>query len=77
MSIMGLAAIWGGGYTEIYQMSRDEASAGRGYSSQSYLELIRNLLPAIWRPGMESMQDNAPIHTARIIKDCSVRMVFL
>lgn len=69
MSIMIWAAIWGDGSTEIYQMSRDEASTGRGYSSQSYLELIRDYLPAIWRPGMEFMQDNAPIHTARIIKD--------
>lgn len=37
------AAIWGGGHTEIYQMSRDEESARRGYSSQSYLKLIWRL----------------------------------
>lgn len=63
------AAIWGGGYTEIYQMSRDEASLRRGYSSQSYLELIKDYLPAIWRSDMEFMQNNAPIHTAKIIKN--------
>lgn len=38
------AAIWGGGYTEIYRMSQDEASMRRG-------------------------QDNAPLHTANIIKN--------
>ena len=67
--LMVCAAIWCSGNTEIYQMSRDEASTGRGFSSQSYLELIRDYLPVIWRPGMEFMQDNAPIHTAKIIKN--------
>ncbi|OJJ85443.1 uncharacterized protein ASPGLDRAFT_45406, partial [Aspergillus glaucus CBS 516.65] len=40
ISIMIWAAIWGGGHTEIYRMSRDEESARRGYSSRSYLEII-------------------------------------
>ena len=55
--------------TEIYRMSRDEDSARRGYSSQSYLKLIEDYLPAIWESGMEFMQDNAPIHAANIIKN--------
>ena len=46
-----------------------EESARRGYSSQSYLKLIEDYLPAIWESGMEFMQDNAPIHTAHIIKN--------
>ena len=63
------AAIWGGGHTEIYRMNRDEESARRGYSSQSYLKLIEDYLPAIWESGMQFMQDNAPIHTANIINN--------
>ena len=65
------AAIWGGGHTEIYQTSRDEESARRRYSSRSYLEIIEDYLPVIWESGMEFMQDNAPIHTANIIKNWS------
>lgn len=54
MSIMIWEAIWGGDYTEIYQMSRDEASLRRGYSSQS-LEPTKDYLPAIWGSNMEFM----------------------
>jgi len=50
-------------------MSQVEESTRRGYSSQSYLKLIEDYLPAIWESGMEFMQDNAPIHTANIIKN--------
>jgi transposase len=33
------------------------------------LEIIEDYLPAIWEPNMEFKQDNAPIYTAKIIKN--------
>ncbi|KAF4222390.1 hypothetical protein CNMCM5878_005672 [Aspergillus fumigatiaffinis] len=68
VSIMIWAAIWGGGHSEINQMTRDENSQRNGYSAASYLEILEENLFAIYSPEMSFMQDNAPIHTARIIK---------
>lgn len=49
-------------------MTRDENSCRNGYSAASYLEILEENLFAIYSPEMSFMQDNAPIHTARIIK---------
>jgi transposase len=32
------------------------------------LEVLEDILPTLWEPGFEFMQDNASIHTAGIIK---------
>jgi hypothetical protein len=40
-------ANWGDGHTKIYRMSRDKESAQGGYSSRSYLKIIKDYLPAI------------------------------
>lgn len=58
-------------------MSRDLGSARRGYSPESYLIIIEGYLPAIRESGKESMQDNAPIHTANIIENGLRSMTFL
>jgi transposase len=50
-------------------MNRDKASPKTGYSSRSYLEVLKDQLPIIHSPGMIFIQDNAPIHTAQLIKD--------
>ena len=50
-------------------MNRDEASPKKGYSSRSYVEVLKDQLPTIYSPGMIFMQDNALIHTAQLIKD--------
>ena len=50
-------------------MKRDEESKKEGYSAKSYLAVMEDQLPTIWEPGMVFMQDNAPIHTAEIIKN--------
>jgi transposase len=49
-------------------MTRDENSCRNGYSAASYLEILEENLFAIYSPEMSFMQDNTPIHTARIIK---------
>ena len=50
-------------------MNRDEASPKNRYTSRSYLEVLKDQLPIIYSPGIIFMQDNAPIHTAQLIKN--------
>jgi transposase len=50
-------------------MDRDEASKKEGYTARSYVEVLEDQLPIIWSPGMVFMQDNASIHTARVVKE--------
>jgi hypothetical protein len=45
-------------------MSRDETTARRGYTAQSYIQALEEGLQGNYRPGQWFMQDNAPIHTA-------------
>jgi hypothetical protein len=45
-------------------MSRDETTARRGYTAQSYIQALEEGLRGHYRPGQWSMQDNAPNHTA-------------
>jgi hypothetical protein len=55
------------GRSELVIMERDEMSKRGGYSSRSYHSVLMEHLPTIWEPGLMFMQDNAPIHMARII----------
>jgi hypothetical protein len=50
-------------------MNRDEALKKQGYSARSYIEVLEDQLPTIWSPGLVFMQDNAPIHTAGVVKE--------
>jgi len=69
--------IWGGSHTQIYQMSRDEESTLRGYSSQPYLKHIEDYPTCYMAICMEFMQDNAPTYTTNnIIKNCLMSIVF-
>ena len=69
ISVMVWGAIWYGGRSDLVIMERDEESKKGGYSAKSYLAVMEDQLPTIWEPGMVFMQDNAPIHTAEIIKN--------
>jgi transposase len=69
ISVMVWGAIWVGGRSDLYIMDRDEASKKNGYSANSYVEVLEDQLPTIWSPGMLFMQDNASIHTAKVVKD--------
>jgi transposase len=68
LSIMIWAAIWGMGHSEITFLERDFESKKQGYSAKSYLEVLEANLFSIWEPGLEFMQDNAPIHSAHLIQ---------
>jgi transposase len=69
ISIMIWAAIWGSNHSDITFLSRDFESAKFGYSAKSYIEILEANLFSIWEPGLEFMQDNAPIHSARKVKE--------
>ena len=68
ISVMIWAAIWGENKSDLTVLSRDWESKKQGYSANSYLEVLEDNLYSIWEPGLEFMQDNAPIHTANKIK---------
>jgi hypothetical protein len=68
LCIMIWAAIWGSAHSEITFLERDFESKKQGYSAKSYLEVLEANLFSIWEPGLEFMQDNAPIHSARQIQ---------
>lgn len=55
------------GKSELYVMDRDFESKKMGYSARSYLEVLEEMIPTVWEPGMIFMQDNAPIHNAKAV----------
>jgi hypothetical protein len=55
ISIMVWGAIWIGGRSDLYIMSRDEESKKGGYSSKSYIEVLENQLLTIYQPGIRFM----------------------
>jgi hypothetical protein len=55
--------------SDLYLLDRDFASKKFGYSAQSYLEVLEDQMPRCWEPGLTFMQDGAPIHTARTIRN--------
>ena len=50
-------------------LDRDFEAKKHGYTANSYLEVPEDQLPSCWVPGLTFMQDNAPIHTARKVRD--------
>lgn len=66
--------VWAGfsgkrGRSPLHVMIRDPLSKRGGYSADSYLEVLEENIPKVWRRGMLFMQDNAPIHTAIKVRD--------
>ena len=47
----------------------DPAAPRGGYSASSYVEVLEENIPTIYEPGLLFMQDNAPIHTARKVRE--------
>jgi len=69
-SVMIWACFGGNGQkSDLVFMPGDPNSKKGGVTSAAYLEVIKEQLPTLWEPGLIFMQDNAPIHTAHIIKN--------
>lgn len=47
----------------------DYAEEGSGINATAYLRLLRDVIPEIYEPGDLWIQDNAPIHNARAVKE--------
>ena len=65
-----MAMIWGGisqgGRTPLVIMTRDPTTNNKGYSSNSYIQTLKEGLLPIWPPeGGQFQQDNARIHTSK------------
>ena len=63
------AAFVGKEQSNLVRMARDPDAKRNGYTAASYVDLLNEEIPTIWEPGLFFMQDNAPIHTTRIIWD--------
>jgi transposase len=66
-SMMIWATFWGQGQSDIVPLSRDYESKKQGYSAKSYIKILNEYLLDLWIPGLEFMQDNAPIHRADLV----------
>lgn len=55
--------------TNLHRMTRDPVTSRGGYSASSYIEVLKENIPTIYEPGLFFMQDNAPIHTARKVRE--------
>lgn len=67
--VMVWAAVWGSRRSELVRLERDFEAQKHGYTSRSYLALLDEMIPTIWEPGLVFMQDNAPIHSSRVVKN--------
>ena len=66
MRVMVSAAFWGNGERlDLLILERDFESKKHGYSANSYLALLEDLVLPNYTDDLIFMQDNAPIHTAR------------
>ena len=66
VSVMIWAAFSGKlGRSELYILERDPDSPKGGYSANSYIQLLDEMIPTCWEPGLIFMQDNAPIYKAK------------
>ena len=57
-----------GARSNLVFMPGDPDSKKGDVTSLVYIEVLADEVPTLWEPGLIFMQDNAPIHTARIIK---------
>jgi len=68
--VMVWAAFWGNGKRcPLFILERDWEAKKHGYSANSYLEVLEHRLSEFYQDGLIFMQDNAPIHTAKKVKE--------
>ena len=68
-SVIVQATFWGARRSDLHIIDRDFKSKKMGYSISSYLEVLEQNIPRIFKPGLTFMQDNAPIHCAYKVRN--------
>jgi len=48
-------------------IERDKEAPKGGYSTKLYIKVLEDQIPQIYEPGLQFMQDNTPIYTAKIV----------
>ena len=66
--IMIWAAIWGTECSELIIMSRDSQSKREGYSANSYIKVLEEVISTCWESDLIFMQDNASIYKTGKVK---------
>ena len=69
VSVMVWGAFVGKEKSNLVRMVRNPDTKRNGYTAASYMDLLDGKIPTMWEPGLLFMQDNAPIHTARIVRE--------
>ena len=67
--VMIWAAFWGGERSDLYALKRDFEAKKKGYSVKSYIQVLKHNLHEIYHLNLIFMQDNAPFHTAKAVKN--------
>ena len=62
------AAFWGGGVSNLYLLERDWEVKKMGYSTNSYINILKKNLTQFYQSGQIFMQDNAPIYTTKKVR---------
>ena len=68
IKIMVWTAFWGGGQSDLYQLKQDFEIKKHRFSANSYLQILNDNLPGLYKPDLTFMQDNAPIHKIKNMK---------
>lgn len=68
VSVMVWACFWGLQRSDLYTLIRDPRAKRGGYSAEFYLQLLDDKLLEFHISGLIFLQDNAPIHTAKQVK---------
>jgi transposase len=58
-------AIWADKRSDLLILERDFESKKNSYTSTSYIQILEEIVPSIYKPGMIFMQDNVPIHKSK------------
>jgi transposase len=53
--------------SDLVVIERDKEAPKGGYSAKLYIKVLEDQIPRIYKPGLQFMQDNAPIHTTKIV----------
>jgi hypothetical protein len=68
ISLIVYATIWISGRSDLVVIERDPDFPRGGYSTNSYIDTLKQGLLPFYKPGFIYQQDNAPIHRSAATK---------